>query len=103
MIDQKRLEFALGLAQKAGKIASGDYAVKSAIKSGKVRLLLVATDTAINSKKDLLFMAESYDIKVSEVLKRVELGMAIGKAQRSALAIIDNNFAGMIEKCITKE
>ena len=30
--------FALGLAQKAGKLASGDYAVRSALKNGKARL-----------------------------------------------------------------
>ena len=38
--------FALGLAQKAGKLASGDYAVRSALKNGKARLLLVAADAA---------------------------------------------------------
>ena len=32
--------FALGLAQKAGKLASGDYAVRSALKNGKAKLLL---------------------------------------------------------------
>ncbi len=43
--------FALGLAQKAGKLASGDYAVRSALKNGKAKLLLVAADAAENSKK----------------------------------------------------
>lgn len=50
--------FALGLAQKAGKLASGDYAVRSALKNGKAKLLLVAADAAENSKKDMYFMAE---------------------------------------------
>ena len=45
--------FALGLAQKAGKIVSGDFAVKSALKSGTVKLLVVAMDTAPNSKNEL--------------------------------------------------
>ena len=48
--------FALGLAQKAGKLASGDYAVRSALKNGKAKLLLVAADAAENSKKDMYFM-----------------------------------------------
>ncbi len=32
--------FALGLAQKAGKLASGDYAVRSALKNGKLSYCL---------------------------------------------------------------
>ncbi len=47
------IAFALGLAQKAGKVASGDFAVRSALKSGKAKLLVVATDAAPNSKKDM--------------------------------------------------
>ena len=45
--------FALGLAQKAGKLVSGDFAVKAALKAGTVQLLVVAQDTAPNSKKEL--------------------------------------------------
>ena len=86
--------FALGLAQKAGKLASGDYAVRSALKNGKARLLLVAADAAENSKKDMYFMA------VVECLTRDELGWAIGKAKRTAVVVLDNSFANMINKNI---
>ena len=65
--------FALGLAQKAGKLASGDYAVRSALKNGKAKLLLVAADAAENSKKDMYFMAEMSDTPVVECLTRDEL------------------------------
>ena len=44
MSNERSVIFALGLAQKAGKIASGDFAVKSALKSGKVKLLIIASD-----------------------------------------------------------
>ena len=54
MIEEQSLLFSLGLAQKAGKTASGDFAVRSAIKNGKVKLLLLAADAAENSKKDLV-------------------------------------------------
>lgn len=47
--------FALGLAQKAGKTASGDVAVRAALKSGKVKVLVLAQDAAPNSKKGNLF------------------------------------------------
>lgn len=90
--------FALGLAQKAGKVASGDFAVRSALKSGKAKLLIVATDAAPNSKKDMYYLAEVAGVEVMELLTRNELGFAIGKAQRTALAITDLNFAKMLKK-----
>ena len=92
--------FALGLAQKAGKLASGDYAVRSALKNGKAKLLLVAADAAENSKKDMYFMAEMSDTPVVECLTRDELGWAIGKAKRTAVVVLDNSFANMIKKNI---
>lgn len=95
------VSFALGLAQKAGKLASGDYAVRSALKGGKAKLLLVAADAAENSKKDMYFLAESAGVTVVEGLTRDELGWAIGKAKRTAVVVLDNNFANMINKNIT--
>ena len=90
--------FALGLAQKAGKVASGDFAVRSALKSGKAKLLIVAADAAPNSKKDMDYLAEVAGVEVIELLTRDELGFAIGKAKRTALVITDNNFAKMLKK-----
>ena len=90
--------FALGLTQKAGKVASGDFAVRSALKSGKAKLLIVAADAAPNSKKDMYYLAEVAGVEVIELLTRDELGYAIGKAKRTALVITDNNFAKMLKK-----
>ena len=90
--------FALGLAQKAGKVASGDFAVRSALKSGKAKLLIVAEDAAPNSKKDMYYLAEVAGVEVVELLSRDELGYAIGKAKRTAVVITDTNFAKMINK-----
>ena len=90
--------FALGLAQKAGKVASGDFAVRSALKSGKAKLLVVAEDAAPNSKKDMHYLAEVAGVEVVELLTRDELGYAIGKAKRTAVVITDTNFAKMINK-----
>ena len=89
--------FALGLAQKAGKIVSGDFAVKSALKSGTVKLLVVAEDTAPNSKKELCYLATQARVPVVELLTRWELGGALGKGQRAAAAITDSNFASMLQ------
>ncbi len=97
MSNDRSIIFALGLAQKAGKIASGDFAVKSALKGGKVKLLIVASDAADNSKKDIYYLAGLYSVKTIEALDREQLGMAIGKAKRTAIAVLDVNFANMMK------
>ena len=89
--------FALSLAQKAGKLVSGDFAVKAALKAGTVQLLVVAQDTAPNSKKELCYLAAQPGVPVLELLTRWELGSAIGKGQRAAAAITDSNFASMLQ------
>ncbi|MDY4920814.1 MAG: ribosomal L7Ae/L30e/S12e/Gadd45 family protein [Phascolarctobacterium sp.] len=88
--------FALGLAQKAGKVVSGDFAVRTALKAGSARLLVLAADTAPNSKKELRYLAEQAGVPVIELLTRWELGGAMGKGQRAAACITDSNFASML-------
>ena len=41
----------LGLAAKAGRVVSGEFATEKAVKAGKARLVLVAGDASDNSKK----------------------------------------------------
>lgn len=43
----------LGLAQKAGKIVSGELAVEKAVRSGKAKLIVVAADGSDNTKKPI--------------------------------------------------
>ena len=97
MNNDRSVIFALGLAQKAGKIASGDFAVKSALKGGKVKLLIIASDASDNSMKDIYYLAGLYSVKTIEILDREQLGMAIGKAKRTAIAVLDANFANMMK------
>ena len=52
-MDSKQVAFALGLAQKAGKVASGDFAVRSALNGGKAKLMLIACDAAEASRKGI--------------------------------------------------
>ncbi len=97
-MESNKLAFALGMAQKAGKTASGDVAVKGALKSGKTKLLVVAADCADSTKKELYFLAEQAGVQIVEGGTRAELGWAIGKAPRASIAILDNNFAKMLIK-----
>ena len=88
--------FALGIAQKAGKAVSGDFAVQDALRKGKVKLLLIAKDASENSRKRLINFCDEHGIKTVDVLDREQLGRSLGKAPRSAVGLMDNNFVKMI-------
>jgi ribosomal protein L7Ae-like RNA K-turn-binding protein len=91
-MNTQKLMSLLGLAQKAGKIVSGDFAVQGAIKSGKARLLILATDASESTKKEYKYQAESRNIAIYCALSKEQLGGAIGKALRAAVVITDEGF-----------
>lgn len=91
----------LGLAQKAGKIASGDFAVEKAILAGKAKLILVAEDAADETKKKYCTLAEDYQVDCVTVGSKIELGTAIGKDFRAVAVILDDGFKKGIQKKLT--
>lgn len=91
-MNEQRLMSVLGLAQKAGKIVSGDFAVQGAVKSGKAKLLIIANDASAATKKEYQYQAEVRNITIYYALSKEQLGGAIGKALRAAVAITDNGF-----------
>ena len=93
----------LGLCQRAGKVLSGDCLVKSKIKSKKAKLVLLATDASSRTKKEYLYLVQVNNISMIEVSTKIELGRAIGKSPRAAVAIIDDGFAKVIDKLIQKK
>jgi ribosomal protein L7Ae-like RNA K-turn-binding protein len=99
-MDEQRFLFALGLAQKAGKLASGDFAVHAALKSGEAKLLVLAADTAANTKKELQFLADARQVPVLEATNKTYLGKCIGKAQRTAVVVLDPGFVKMLKKAM---
>ena len=58
MENSKKILNLLGLATKAGKIASGEFAAEKAVKSGKAHLVLV------------VFMGISYQVSVHVMEKK---------------------------------
>ena len=52
-MQNNRILSSLGLAQKAGCIASGEYAVEKAVKGGLASLVIVAEDASDNTKKKM--------------------------------------------------
>ena len=86
----------LGLAERAGKIASG--AAEKAVKIGKARLIIVAEDASDNTKKKFSDMCKYYQVPFACYSQKELLGHGIGKEFRASLAVLDGGFAKAIEK-----
>lgn len=87
----------LGLCQRAGKTASGDTAAEQALRRRKANLLLLASDASERTRVKFLSLAQEANVAVYSVGTREELGEAIGKAHRAAVAIQSGDFAkGMV-------
>ena len=57
-MDEKKVYSFLGLAMKAGKIASGEFQVEHAVKSGNAALVIVTEDASENTRKKFSNMCE---------------------------------------------
>lgn len=90
----------VGLATKAGKIASGEFSTEQAIKSGNGFLVIVADEASENTKKKFRNMCLYYEVPIHFYGTKEELGKAMGKEFRASLAVVDENFAKAIEKQI---
>lgn len=88
----------LGLAAKAGKVASGEFMTENAVKSGGAALVIVAEDASENTKKKFKNMCEYYKVPVRIHGIKEELGHFTGKAFRASLAITDKGLAQAVMK-----
>lgn len=94
----------LGLSARAGKCKSGEFQVESSVKAGHAFLVILASDASNGSKKSYTDMCKYYKVPIYEYATKDELGHAIGKEERAAVAILDEGFAkGIIKKVTTME
>lgn len=88
----------LGFAQKAGVLCSGDTAVTSAIANHKAKLVLLMCDAASSTKDKIVANCIKNKVKLITMFDKNSIGNAIGKSQRSAIAIMDKRFSDSIIK-----
>ena len=93
----------IGLATKAGKTVSGEFATEKSVKTGKGLLVIVADDASENTKKKFRNMCEYYEVPVFFLSDKEGLGKAMGKEFRASLAVQDENFAKAIRKELEQE
>ena len=54
----------IGLATKAGKVASGEFCTEKEVKSGRAYLVIVADDASDNTKKKFQNMCDFYQVPI---------------------------------------
>lgn len=83
----------LGLCARARMLVSGETAVLNAIRDGKAYLVILASDASEQTRKRYTDKCTHYDTKTVTFGTMAEIGKAIGKEHRSAVAVTDRGFA----------
>lgn len=98
--DEQKIYALLGLTQRAGRVASGNFQVEEAIAKRKARLVIVSIDAGENTKDLFRRKCEAQHLPLRFFGEKDSLGHAIGKELRSCTAITDAGFAGSLVKLI---
>lgn len=87
----------LGIAAKAGGVASGEFSTEKAVKDGRAYLVIVAADASENTKKNFRNMTDFYEVPMYLYGDKETLGHFIGKEFRASLAVTNEGLAHSIE------
>lgn len=102
-MNNKKIYGLIGICQKARKMVAGEFAVKQAVLSEAVSLVIVTTDASSNTKK-LFHDKSSYrEIPCLEWGTRDELGHLLGKGERVVIGILDPKLAEKISDMIKND
>ena len=88
----------IGMATKAGKTVSGEFATEKAVKTGKAFLVIVSEEASENTKKMFRNMCSFYGVPMYTYGSKEDLGHSMGKEFRASLAVTDEGFAKSIKK-----
>lgn len=91
----KRALGMLGLAARAGKLASGAFQVEKALESGAAKLVLMDESASKQTAETYTALCANKNVPL-EVLSEDELGQAIGKPGRVVAAVTDDSFSRKI-------
>jgi len=78
----------IGLAMKAGKVASGEFSTEKAVKERKAYMVIVADDSSDNTKKNFKNMCEFYKVPIYFFSNKEELGHAIKNSEHHSQSLM---------------
>ena len=89
----------LGISMKAGNLKHGEFQTEEAVKSGEAGLVIIAADASDNTKKKFSDKCTFYEVPYFIFGTKEELAHAIGKENRSSMAVTDQGLAkALIDK-----
>ena len=97
-MSEKKILGLLGIAEKAGKLASGEFAAEQALKARKARLFIIAEDASDGTKKKFRDRCEHVRCPILVFGSKSELAHAIGREERSCIAVLDQGLAAAISR-----
>ena len=86
----------ISIAAKAGYVYGGEMQTESKIRSGEAKIVILADDASVNTKKKILNLAERYGLPVVPAPDRETLGQAAGRDFRASVVITDKGLADAI-------
>ncbi|WAA10754.1 YlxQ family RNA-binding protein [Fervidibacillus albus] len=92
MVREKWLSL-LGLANRAGKIVTGEEFVIKEIQKGRAKLVVLTEDVSDQTLKKMKNKCSFYGVPLKQKGNRYALGAAIGKHARVCVAVTDEGFA----------
>ena len=90
----------LSIAAKAGRLCSGEVQCEAAISDGKAVFVIIAADASANTVKKFSNKCTSYNIPYVMYGEKDVLGNAIGRENRSCIALTDEGIAGCISLAV---
>ena len=101
-MESKKILSLIGLATKAGKTKSGEFAVESSIMSHYARLVFISEEASERTRKSFTNKCNYHKIPVVICFSKEELGKACGKEIRTSVAIEDVGFASALLKLVDR-
>ena len=86
----------LGLAARAGALVYGTDLVRRAVRAGRIRLAIVASDISENTGEKLRPLLESRGVAVVDGPDRGALGALVGRGPLSVVGVTDAQLAQRI-------
>lgn len=99
MNNDERILNLIGLAQRAGKLVTGEDLVLQSIRSNKAKLVFISSNASKNATKQFLNKCEYYSIPVVDQFSREQLSHALGK-DRTVCALTDDGFVKSLQKLL---
>ena len=99
-MQQDKILSMLGLAAKAGKIASGEFSTEKAVKSHQAFLVIISAEASENTKKKFRNMCAFYEVPIFCYGTKDALGAAVGCEFRASIAVTDAGLSQSLEKKI---